>query len=116
VDPQALTEIRRQRNAQRGSTASIADSSAGGESSRSDSGRTRLRPASIVAQTATTPGASLSITTSSLQRRSPISIPVVGRSVSSATARYLRFLEALGYELSAVERRVCGDTPAAPPA
>lgn len=32
------------------------------------------------------------------------------RSVDQATARYLRFMEAQGYELSVVERRACGET------
>lgn len=33
------------------------------------------------------------------------------RSVSDSTARYLRYLEANGYELSTVERRACGEEP-----
>ncbi|NUR59338.1 MAG: ParB N-terminal domain-containing protein [Catenulispora sp.] len=38
------------------------------------------------------------------------------RSVSPATARYLEFLAANGYELSDVEKRACGHTVAAPAA
>jgi len=33
------------------------------------------------------------------------------RTVSDSTTRYLRFLEAHGYELSTVERRACGEAP-----
>jgi ParB family transcriptional regulator, chromosome partitioning protein len=33
------------------------------------------------------------------------------RSVSDSTTRYLRYLEANGYELSTVERRACGEAP-----